>query len=565
MNDWNYNSQPEEMYAAGAPFGHDALEAHVCWHEAPQARPPHTVLPAELELVKYPRGLGVILPIFSLPSPYGIGTFGEAAYRFCDFLAKSGVRYWQVLPLGPTSYGDSPYQSFSGLAGNPYFIDLDFLCAEGLLESEELAAIHFGDEIDRVDYSLLYNQRYRLLWRAFERAVGQTERAPLTPSEAFQQAGLSGDCGTREALAQFREQNADWIEDYALFQALKAEHFDVEWTQWADVYRDHHAEALDAFRASHEVEILFQIFMQYHFFRQWEALRAYAHDKGLLFIGDIPIYVAHDSADVWAARDQFLLDEKGNPRVVAGAPPDVFTADGQRWGNPIYNWAVMRDRNYDFWVRRFRANFRLYDILRLDHFIGFEHYWSVPAEEETARNGRWEAGPGFAFFQKMQEALGPLPILVEDLGVLTPEVIALRERTGFPGMKPLQFAFGGGPDSDYLPHNFERRTSVYTGTHDSDPLRTWWENLDPQTRYLVGAYFAISKEEEVRWALLRGAAASVADLCIFQMQDILWTDASSRTNLPGALGGNWQWRLRPDYADPGLAKKLRELIGLYGR
>lgn len=565
MKNRHETEKKERNLRAATSIGREKSLPAALWPAASSSHQSHTPLAAELKQVAHPRGLGVILPIFSLPSPYGIGTFGQAAYQFCDFLAEAGVRYWQVLPLGPTSYGDSPYQSFSGIAGNPYFIDLDFLCAEGLLKVEELTAINFGEEVEFIDYSLLYNQRYRLLERAFERALGESEREPARSSKAYEQAHLQGDWGSRESLVTFRRKNGDWIEDYALFQALKAEHFDVEWTEWTDCYRDRDPQALADFRATHEKAILFQIFMQYHFFRQWDSLRAYAHSLGIAFIGDMPIYVAHDSADTWAAQDEFLLDEQGRPRVVAGAPPDVFTEDGQRWGNPIYNWEVMRQRNYAFWVRRFRANFRLYDILRLDHFIGFEHYWSVPADEETARHGQWELGPGFSLFKKLEEALGPLPILVEDLGVLSPEVIALRERTGFPGMRPLQFAFGGGSDSDYLPHNFDRRTSIYTGTHDSEPLRTWWEGLDTPTRRLVAAYFSITSEDEVHWGLLRGAAASVADLCIFQMQDILWTDASTRTNLPGSLGGNWKWRLCPDYADPALVEKLHNLISLYGR
>lgn len=525
----------------------------------------HTVELPELMQVSFPRGAGILLPIFSLPSQYGIGTFGPEAYRFCDFLQEAGMRYWQILPLGPTSYGDSPYQSFSTVAGNPYFIDFEYLCADGLLERAELEAISFGEKEEYVNYSLLYQQRYRLLHRSFERAMGKTSLATSETKAAFGYSFLEGDRGTRETLARFREKNGNWIEDYALFQALKAEHFAVQWTEWTPEYRDRDTAALEVFRAQHEEDILFQVFLQYHFFRQWKALKDYAHEKGLLFIGDMPIYVAHDSADVWVHRDEFYLDATGNPTVVAGAPPDAFTADGQRWGNPLYRWDVMAKRDYSFWVQRVRAGLLLYDVLRLDHFIGFAHYWTVPAEDETARYGHWEPGPGLSLFLALQQELGPLPILVEDLGVLSPEVITLREKTGFPGMKPLQFAFDGGSDSDYLPHHFDRRTSIYTGTHDTPPLRTWWEQLDPPIRAFVEDYFALREPEEAHWGLLRGAISTVADLCILPMQDILWTDERTRINRPGSLGRNWKWRLLGDYADPEISKRLRTLNALYGR
>lgn len=525
----------------------------------------HIAAHSELTQVSFPRGTGILLPIFSLPSRYGIGTFGPEAYRFCDFLQDAGMRYWQILPLGPTSYGDSPYQSFSTVAGNPYFIDLEYLCADGLLEHAELETIPFGEEEKYVNYSLLYNQRYRLLHRAFERAMGKQPLVIGETTAVFGYSFLDGDRGTREALARFREQNADWIEEYALFQALKAEHFAAQWTEWAPEYRDRDATALTAFREQHAEDLLFQVFLQYHFFRQWKALKNYAHEKGLLLIGDMPIYVAHDSPDVWVHRDEFYLDATGNPTVVAGAPPDTFTADGQRWGNPLYRWDVMAKRDYSFWVHRVRANLRLYDVLRLDHFIGFSHYWTVPAEDETARYGHWEPGPGLSLFLALQQELGPLPILVEDLGVLSPEVISLREKTGFPGMKPLQFAFDGGSDSDYLPHHFDRRSSIYTGTHDTPPLRTWWEQLDPPIRAFVEDYFALHEPEGAHWGLLRGAISTVADLCILPMQDILWTDERTRINRPGSLGGNWKWRLLHDDADTKLSKRLRALNALYGR
>lgn len=503
------------------------------------------IVKPELDLVDFRRGLGIILPIFSLPSKYGIGTLGKEAYNFCDFLEESAIRYWQLLPIGPTSYGDSPYQSFSSAAGNPYFIDLDILCQEGLLKEEEASSINFGSEEEFIDYSLIYNHRYKLLYRAYERFMT--------------------DDNNKLILGKFLKKNIDWLEDYSLFQTLKSYHFDIAWTEWDKPYRDRDRIAIKKFKDKNKEEIFFQIFMQYQFFKQWESLRSYAKSKGISLIGDIPIYVAHDSVDVWANRELFKLDSKGKPTFVAGAPPDAFTSDGQRWGNPIYNWEIMEKDDFSFWENRLKANLKLFDIIRLDHFIGFQHYWSVPFEDETAANGTWEEGPGFKLFKKLQDKLGPLPIIVEDLGVLNDKVIELRDRTGFVGMKPLQFAFGGGPDSDYLPHNLKKRSSVYTGSHDSDTLRCWWEDMNPGLRCLVSEYLAINEDEGPRWGLIRAASSTVADICIFQMQDILWKGKEARMNLPGTIGGNWKWRLLPGYAHASIMKKLKMLANIYGR
>ena len=500
----------------------------------------------ELKTLDFPRGMGIILPIFSLPSKYGIGTFGEEAYRFCDFLSLAKVKYWQLLPMGPISYGDSPYQSFSSAAGNPYFIDLDMLCKEGLLEKEEIESVTYGDEPEYINYSLIYNQRYKLLYRAFERAISDNSKV-------------------MDDLEAFRKENSEWLDDYAMFQALKSENLDAEWVNWPKAYRDRDEKALADFKEKHGKEIYFHIFIQYHFFKQWKALRKYAKDKGISFIGDIPIYVAHDSADVWANRRIFKLDESGRSLFVAGAPPDAFTEDGQLWGNPVYDWEKMEKDGYAFWQKRLEANFRLYDILRLDHFIGFANYWSVDAGEKTAKNGSWQPGPSFKLFKTMEDKLGPLPVIIEDLGVITDKVIELREKTGFYSMKPMQFAFDPGMNSDYLPHKLDRRTCVYTGTHDSDTLRTWWSNLDTEVRLLVKKYLALNGEEGIRWGLIRGAASGVSDICIFQMQDILWTGEETRMNIPGTVGGNWKWRLDKDYFDPEIIKKLSSLAKLYGR
>lgn len=500
-------------------------------------------VPAELEIVEYERGLGILLPVFSLPSPGGIGTLGAEAYEFVDLLVRSGVRYWQILPLGPTSFGDSPYASFSAVAGNPYFIDLRALRDDGLLTDEEIAAADCGDDPERVDYGALYERRYIPLHTAFER---------MKDAE-------------KEKRYWFRQANAGWLEDYALFMTIKKAQGGAPWIIWPKELRDRDPVVLERFRAEHAEEIDFHCFMQYYFFEQWGRLRKYANDRGIQIIGDIPIYVAGDSVEVWKNREDFLLDDEGRPIELAGAPPDPYNMDGQLWGNPVYDWAHQQADGYGFWERRLLAARNLYDIVRLDHFIGFYNYWSVPAGESTAAGGRWVLGPGFDFFKTMEEKLGPLPILVEDLGSLSDGVRAMRDRCGFPGMKPLQFAFGDDNTEEYRPHRHVARSAVYTSTHDSSPLLGWWNEADEETKRFAREYFDISIDKNPIFSILRGAAASVAAFCVFSMQDVLELGEESRINRPGIIGGNWTWRLKKDYAASYPEAQIKKLARLYGR
>ncbi|MDY6146519.1 MAG: 4-alpha-glucanotransferase [Peptoniphilaceae bacterium] len=497
----------------------------------------------QLSQVHYERGMGILLPVFSLPSRYGIGTFGEEAYRFVDYLEACGMRYWQILPLGPTSYGDSPYSSFSSFAGNPYFIDLELLAKEGLLSAEELEPVDFGEDSESVDYALLYNNRYRILKRAYQRASKMD----------------------RKAQDVFLLRNQSWLTDYALFMAIKQEFMDVSWTEWQDPFKLRDAEALQGFRESHAREIDFQVWMQFVFFKQWHAVKEYANAHGIQIIGDLPIYVAADSADVWSNAEAFQMDEKRNLMEKAGVPPDFYNAEGQLWGNPLYNWKALAENDYDFWISRMRESMLRYDIVRLDHFLGFANYWSVPGQEETARNGAWKKGPGLELFQVLERKLGPLPILVEDLGALTEEVVELRTQAGFPGMRPIQFAFCE-ENSEYQPHNYSYRTSVYSSTHDSDTLLGWWRDtatIEEKNRVL--AYFGLEADQDVIKGILRGLCASVADFCIVSMQDLLELDNSARINRPGYLGNNWRWRMQQDYIRQAQVVKLREMVRRYGR
>ena len=450
------------------------------------------------------------MPIFSLPSPHGIGTLGRAAREFLDFLRAGGQSYWQLLPVGPTSYGDSPYQSFSSFAGNPYFIDLDDLAADGLLEREEYGDMDWGGP-DRVDYALLYEKRYPVLRKAVARLLA----AP--PAD----------------YAPFLEDNGDWLEDYALFMALKGENGGVSWDQWPEGERLRRPAALSAARERLAGELDFWRGVQYLFFRQWDALKALAGEKGISIIGDLPIYAARDSADMWADPRQFQTDENLNPVEVAGCPPDAFTADGQLWGNPLFDWERMKEDGYRWWLRRIGFQFRLFDVLRIDHFRGFDEYYAIPFGDKTARNGRWKPGPGLDFFQAVNKALGKRQIIAEDLGFLTPSVRRLLRATGYPGMKVLEFAFDPkGADSEYLPHNYPHNCVVYAGTHDNETIE---------------------------------GGASTADLAVMQMQDLLSIGAEGRINIPSTLGGNWQWRMLPGQADPALADRLRQSMALYHR
>ncbi|MBQ3216592.1 MAG: 4-alpha-glucanotransferase [Oscillospiraceae bacterium] len=488
------------------------------------------------------RASGILLHISSLPSPYGIGTLGKAAYEFADFLQEAGQRYWQLLPLGPTSYGDSPYQSFSTFAGNPYFIDLDLLAEERLLEKDEIEAIDWSCSEARTDYGYLFSVRYDLLYKAFLRGRDRYEREIQT----------------------FRRENL-WLEDYALFMALKRSRQMACWDTWPEEIRLRHTGAAESYATVLAEDMNFFIFLQFLFYRQWDALRAYLHEKGIQVIGDIPIYVPYDSCDVWANPHLFQLDGEGKPTAVAGCPPDSFSAEGQLWGNPLYDWKRMEQDGFDWWKKRIAGAARLYDVIRIDHFRGLESYWAVPYGEQTAINGRWIKGPDHAFIDTLRYAFPHLRLIAEDLGFLTPEVIQLQKDSGYPGMKILEFAFDPREPSNYLPHRYERNCICYSGTHDNETLAQWLEGQDEEALDYVAEYLGTDKKD-LRWGILRAGMASVADTFIAQMQDYLGLGAEARMNEPGSVGThNWSWRMAADALTPKLAEKIKQLTVLYER
>jgi len=492
------------------------------------------------------RSSGIILPVSSLPSPYGIGTLGAAAREFVDFLAAADQAWWQILPVGPTSYGDSPYQSPSAFAGNPYLIDLDLLIADGLLTQDEVDAVNWGEEPARVDYGALYEGRLPLLAKAYER-------------------GWSRDLAQVE---EFRAANASWLDDYALFMAVKRHFGMVAWTDWPeDDIRLHEADAVARYADLLDDEVRLYVYVQFLFFKQWDDLREYAHEKGVGIIGDLPIYMALDSADVWAGPQNFLLDEDGRPSEVAGVPPDQFTADGQLWGNPLYDYDAMRADGFAWWTRRIEGSARLYDVIRLDHFRGFASYWAVPAGEDTARNGRWVTGPGMDLLGTLIERFPQIEFIAEDLGYPAPDVRQLLADSGFPGMKVLQFGFDSRDDSglDARPHNYVHNCTCYVGTHDNAPVMDWREDADPADVETARQYFGITIGESLPWGFIRGGMESVADLFVAQMQDYLELGQGTRINTPGSLGGNWQWRMLPGQTTPELAERIASMTQLYGR
>ncbi len=497
--------------------------------------------------MRFPRSSGILLHPTSLPGPWGIGDLGPAAYAFVDFLAAAGQSLWQILPLGPTGYGDSPYQCFSAFAGNPLLISLDALIQRGLLSYDEAAeaAAERYLSLDAVHYGEVLDVKLPLLQRAFERV-----RAGAAPDLA-------------EDFRAFQAAQAGWLPDYALFMALKNAHAGQAWNTWEPPLRDRQPEALARAREEHAAAIAFQEFLQFLFFHQWRRLRSYANQQGIAIIGDAPIFVAYDSADVWANRELYFLDASGNPTVVAGVPPDYFSATGQRWGNPLYRWREMARDGYGWWVARLRAIFDQVDILRLDHFRGFAAYWEVPADEETAINGRWVKGPGADLFTRLEAELGSLPIIAEDLGLITPDVHALRDQFDFPGMKVLQFAFDT-PENPYLPHNHVPNCVVYTGTHDNNTSVGWFQGLSEEERERVRAYLG-RDGADIAWDLIRLALMSVADLVVIPFQDVLRLGAEARMNTPGLLGQNWAWRFRAEALNDGLASGLRFLTTVYDR
>lgn len=492
------------------------------------------------------RKSGILLPISSIPAKYGVGTFSKQAYEFVDFLVDAGQKLWQILPLGPTSYGDSPYQSFSTFAGNPYFIDLEQLMELGYISKEDCEGVNFGTNPEYVDYGQMYAHRIPILRKAYDAALAK---------------GIQQEQGYRK----FMEENAYWITDYALYMAVKASFDNVCWTEWDEDIRLRKPEAVQAYTEKYTYEMGFYYFQQYMFRMQWKDLKEYANENGIEIVGDIPIYVAFDSADTWANPELFQLDEENMPIGVAGCPPDAFSETGQLWGNPLYKWEYHRETNFAWWMRRIAHCYEMYDIVRIDHFRGFDEYWFVPCGDETAQNGKWMPGPGIALFETMKEVLGEKKVIAEDLGFLTESVLEMVENTGFPGMKVLQFAFGGGSDNAYLPHNHKKNSIVYTGTHDNETTVGWYWNLDEHTRKHVKDYFDITDETKVNWTFIRSALSSVADTVVIPMQDYLGLGNEARINTPSTLGSNWEWRMKADVCTSELAEKIKKLMKVYGR
>ena len=492
------------------------------------------------------RSSGVLLPVASLPSKYGIGCFDKSAYEFVEQLAKAGQSYWQILPMGPTGYGDSPYQSFSTFAGNPYFIAPSELLRKGYVTREECREAADGTDEKYVRYDILYRKRFSLLRRAFARSGIETDAEYNT----------------------FVQENADWLPDYALFMAIKDSKGGQSYLEWEEAIRRREAAAMVSYRNKLIDDVNFYQFLQYEFSCQWKKLKDFANERGVRIIGDIPIYVALDSADTWAHPELFQFDGEGRPVGVAGCPPDAFSATGQLWGNPLYDWEAHKKTGYQWWLARIRKCFQWYDMVRIDHFRGFDEYYAIPYGDATAEFGKWEPGPGMELFEALRGELGELPIIAEDLGFLTDSVRRLLSDSGFPGMKVLQFAFDSREDSDYLPYHYERNSVVYTGTHDNATTYSWWkeikrEDRDVALRYLNRGRFTSRKKRT--WDLICLAMGSVSDLCIIPAQDYLCLPDTARINTPSTLGFNWQWRMRDGAFDDILCEKIRRMTKLYGR
>jgi 4-alpha-glucanotransferase len=497
--------------------------------------------------MSFPRSSGILLHPTSLPGRFGCGDVGSEAYRFLDFLVESKQRWWQVLPLGPTGYGDSPYQSFSAFAGNPLLIDPDRLVEEGLLSSSDLKKVPAFPQ-DGVDYGPVIGFRMALLKKSFENF--KTGRGP-----------------DQDEFETFCRENSAWLDDFTLFMALKEAHGGTVWNTWESDIAGRQPEAMRRWTQALADSIQRHHYFQYQFFKQWAALKRAANEQGIRFIGDIPIFVAHDSADVWAHPDLFYLDEKGQPTVVAGVPPDYFSATGQLWGNPLYRWDVMKERGYAWWIDRVKAALATVDVVRMDHFRGFEAYWEIPATEKNAIRGRWVKGPGADLFHALRFAFSVhhLPIIAEDLGVITPEVVALRDQFELPGMKILQFAFGGGIAKMEAPYQYSRNYVVYTGTHDNDTSLGWFRRSSaPEERELALKYMG-TDGREFNWDFIRLAFSSVADMAVVPLQDVLGLDSEARMNYPSRASGNWSWRYLPGALTPEIKQRLAEMTEIYGR
>jgi 4-alpha-glucanotransferase len=498
-----------------------------------------------MDTTRVNRVSGVLAHPTSFPGPHGIGDLGETAYRFVDWLVVAGQRLWQLMPLGPTGYGDSPYAALSAFAGNPLLISLDRLVGEGLLEADDLQGLPELHQWE-VEYGPVIDLKVPLLRRAFDRF----------------RAGAAAD--HRPAFEAFRDQHAGWLDDFGLFLALKSEHEAQPWTTWEAPIRLRETGAIAEARQRLAGEIQYHQFVQFQFYRQWADLRRYANERDVRIVGDVPIFVAHDSADVWANRHLFKLDEEGDPRVVAGVPPDYFSATGQLWGNPVYDWDAAAAAGYAWWIARMRAVLTQVDVVRIDHFRGFAAAWVVPAGDDTAAGGRWERGPERAFFDALRDAVGDVTIIVEDLGLITSDVIALRDELGLPGMNVLQFAFGDDPDNAYLPHNHVRNSVVYSATHDNQTTVGWFQGLVERDRQAVQRYIG-TDGSDIAWDMIRLALSSVADTAILALQDVMRLGDEARMNTPGRPWGNWSWRYLPHQLHDGLAAGLGELTTAYGR
>ena len=488
------------------------------------------------------RRSGILLPVSSLPSRYGIGAFSKEAYDFIDFLKKSGQTYWQILPLGPTGYGDSPYQSFSTFAGNPYFIDLDDLVEEGWITESDCEAYDFGTD-DETDYEKIYLSRFLILKKAF----------------------LNSNIEAEQAFQGFIQENAYWLDDYALFMSVKNHFQGKSFAEWDDDIKMRKPSAIKKYKKECEQEIKFYQFQQFLFSKQWMKLKNYANASGIEIVGDIPIYVAFDSADTWANPELFQFDENCTPVAVAGCPPDAFSATGQLWGNPLYRWEFHKETGYDWWKKRIAYCYKLYDVVRIDHFRGFDEYYAIPFGHPTAEHGKWEAGPGIEIFNELKSVIGKKQVIAEDLGFLTKSVIRLVKKTGYPGMKILQFAFDSREESDYLPHNYEKNCVVYTGTHDNQTTTGWFKTLNKKDKMFAKRYLNITGNKNIAWIFIRAALSSVADTAVIPMQDYLELGDEARMNTPSTLGSNWKWRMEKNALTDELALNIRQLTKLYGR
>ena len=490
------------------------------------------------------RSSGILMHISSLPSPYGIGTLGRDAKRFAEFLKAAGQAWWQMLPVGTTGFGDSPYQSFSSFAGNPYFIDLEILCEQGLLAREECDGVEWGTDPCRVDYEKLYNNHLKVLRLARNRFAR---------------------FGDESGYLEFCGRNRDWLEDYALFAAIKAANGGAAFFEWDEPLKFCKKAAINEQREKLRDDIDFYKSIQYWFFSQWFELKKYVNSLGIKIIGDLPIYVAHDSAEFWANPNLFLTDSDGNPALVAGVPPDSFAEKGQLWGNPIYDWHYHKRDGYAWWIKRIKQSMQMFDSVRIDHFRGFEAFYAVPAKDPDAVHGKWHKGPGMALFNAAKSALGELPLIAEDLGYITPSLKKFLDATGFPGMKVMQFAFDPESESDYLPYKYTTNSVVYTGTHDNDTINGWMQNGPKEQTLYAKRYLRLNDMEGYNWGMMKAALASASDTCILTMQDLIGMNSDGRMNTPSTTQGNWTWRILPGCTNDWLAEILKEYTRLYKR